>query len=63
MAHLEIGRPLVPVARLVGQREVVLSVQAVLSQRVEVVHVELPLVEQQVDGFVTDEATTGLPGQ
>ena len=43
-----------------GQREVVFGIQPVLEQRIDMVHIELTFVENQVDLFVTDEAMAVL---
>ena len=46
-----------------GQRKVVLRIEAILDQRIDVVDIELSLLEHEVNRFVADEAPAALPGQ
>ncbi len=46
-----------------SQREVVLGIQAFFDERVDVIDVELPFVQNKVDQLVTDEAPPRLASQ
>ena len=41
-------------------REIILGIEAVCDQRVDVIYVELPFVQYQVNRIVADEAATSL---
>jgi hypothetical protein len=61
--YLQVRRALAAVARQVSEGKVVLGVKSLLSQRIYVVDVELPPLEDQVDWLVAYEAPTRLPRQ
>src|SRR5437899_3065390 len=54
--HPQVGRALTSIARSMRQGEVVLFVRPLIRQWDNVVNVQLALMEDEIDGVVTDKA-------
>ncbi|HOF41011.1 MAG TPA: hypothetical protein PLD73_13135 [Candidatus Hydrogenedentes bacterium] len=59
--YAEIRSPLAAIAACVSQRKIILRIQAIFRQWIDVVDIQLPLMQSEIDWIFTDEAGSRLP--